>query len=814
MATETLNVSGLSASDSGNFSGNVTDIDEAVGSADGNVMSSSTNGEGETLRVALTDVVSVTDGDTVSNVSVTLRCSAPGTGNNSFDVELFIGGTSQGSANTGQVTGSLANYSGLNNAGWNSDWTAAQLNGAEILITCAQNGKGVNTQYNVDCLDVIVTYSAGPSETLEHYRFTVDNNSGSTTGFSHESATDFPFATGSAEDTAWTSAELDTTYCLVAKVYNSGGATSGSIHQLEFRVDTGGGFGSWTTCNGSSTPVQITEGSDDDLASSAVERLSATAAATYKESSYEETAGNCSLSLAADQDGEAHYSLQFLSSGLSGGDDIEFRINNTSDSALVTNTVTPSVTISAGTPQQNANMSGVGTVGLTLLKSFQRSYSISGTGSSAITKAVGWLRSFTGTGSVVTSASRTFLKSLAYAATGSLAFAQNAVIDRILTYAGTGAAVLTRAVTRARSFAYTGTGTATRTTGPRVWLNSTPDLTGSPTAMTVTSYNDAGTSITFSDPSGAPTGSLYLIVENVSTGEIGSIAVTVTETGGTYTGTFSGTGATTLTKELRKALAHSGTGASTLARITDRLRSFTYSGTGTQVGEQVRVTLLDLNYTGTGTASTPPKQVGKPLTHSGTGSLAVARSLQLTKSLAFAGTGASTIAKGLGKSLSFAGTGALATTAQLTFLVSAAMSGTGAVTLTKQIGKTLAAAASGAVQIAKETGKALAYTANGALAALQAASYVSAFSYSGVGSVASQQDLGLQEQNLNFTGTGTVTRGPWVFGKYLPYTGFGVPTQENDGTPITTGFTIGDDNWWRWRRIMFKRNRARFKRNK
>src|SRR5210317_2641331 len=187
MATEKLNINGLSASDPGDFSGSVTDIDEAVGSADGNVMSSSTNGEGETLRVTLTDSA-ITDDNVVTAVDMVLRCSAPGTGNNSFNVELFIGGVSQGSANTGQVTGTLANYN-LSATGWDVDWTAAQLDGAEVLITCVQNGKGVNTQYNVDCLDVDIVYSIGTDETLEHYRFTIDSNAPATTGFSHESPT-------------------------------------------------------------------------------------------------------------------------------------------------------------------------------------------------------------------------------------------------------------------------------------------------------------------------------------------------------------------------------------------------------------------------------------------------------------------------------------------------------------------------------------------------------------------------------------------------------------------------------------------------
>jgi hypothetical protein len=61
---------------------------------------------------------------------------------------------------------------------------------------------------------------------------------------------------------------------------------------------------------------------------------------------------------------------------------------------------------------------------------------------------------------------------------------------------------------------------------PRVWLNTTQTKAGA-TEMTVTAWNSAGTSITFTDPVGAPFGSLYLGVENVRNSDIGWIAVTV-----------------------------------------------------------------------------------------------------------------------------------------------------------------------------------------------------------------------------------------------------------------------------------------------
>ena len=52
---------------------------------------------------------------------------------------------------------------------------------------------------------------------------------------------------------------------------------------------------------------------------------------------------------------------------------------------------------------------------------------------------------------------------------------------------------------------------------PRVYLNTTQTLAGA-TRMVVTAANGGGTSITFDDPIGAPTGSLWLGVENTEEG--------------------------------------------------------------------------------------------------------------------------------------------------------------------------------------------------------------------------------------------------------------------------------------------------------
>ena len=81
---------------------------------------------------------------------------------------------------------------------------------------------------------------------------------------------------------------------------------------------------------------------------------------------------------------------------------------------------------------------------------------------------------------------------------------------------------------------------------PRVWLNSTQSLSGA-TEMTVTAYSD--TEITFTDPSGPPTGSLFIGVER-SDGQVGWLAVTVNDS------TKTASGAVTITKPTATGVAN------------------------------------------------------------------------------------------------------------------------------------------------------------------------------------------------------------------------------------------------------------------
>jgi hypothetical protein len=158
MATEILNINGW---DSGWPIGVASDdAAEAVAAADGSFVACST--EGDVVLFDL-DNTGLTDADTISEVDVILRGrqSATSSGANAFAVEFWIGGSIQGTAQTttGALTTSFQNFT-LSTDAWDVDWTQAQLDGAQVQVTAAQTGMPSSAQWEVDCLDVVITYTA------------------------------------------------------------------------------------------------------------------------------------------------------------------------------------------------------------------------------------------------------------------------------------------------------------------------------------------------------------------------------------------------------------------------------------------------------------------------------------------------------------------------------------------------------------------------------------------------------------------------------------------------------------------------------
>lgn len=171
MATETLNVSAVSAK--ANWTGTDADIFEAIASADDTGLNNAAN-EGDVLDLDLSDSV-VVDGDTVTNISFVLRAQAPTNSNDGLTVQLLIGGVAQGvPVSFGTVPTSWGNSGTLNDAGWNVDRTAAEMDGAQARIVTTQGGMPGVVDLDFDCLDCIVTFTpasaGGPVQAMHHLK--------------------------------------------------------------------------------------------------------------------------------------------------------------------------------------------------------------------------------------------------------------------------------------------------------------------------------------------------------------------------------------------------------------------------------------------------------------------------------------------------------------------------------------------------------------------------------------------------------------------------------------------------------------------
>ena len=162
---ETLNIDAINATWAG-ASGAATDIDEAVSAADGNLYGP--GAEADAADFGFANTGEIVDGDTVTNVSITVRLKKGGTaGNEQADVQLMVSGSPVGSAvTTGNLTTSFANYGPLNDAGWNSDITQAEVDSIEVRVTPTQSGMPGTNAVDLDCCDVVITFTSAVTRTF------------------------------------------------------------------------------------------------------------------------------------------------------------------------------------------------------------------------------------------------------------------------------------------------------------------------------------------------------------------------------------------------------------------------------------------------------------------------------------------------------------------------------------------------------------------------------------------------------------------------------------------------------------------------
>jgi len=141
--------------------GLLTNVDEQVAFADGSTVSTNTSGH---LVVFNLTSSAITTPDTITNVDMTIRAMVDialgGGGAGSFDVTLLVGGVGQGTVNVA-LTGAMANVP-ASHAGWDQDWTAAQLSGMQVGIVSRQDAPVIN-EWFIDCIDVDILFTATES---------------------------------------------------------------------------------------------------------------------------------------------------------------------------------------------------------------------------------------------------------------------------------------------------------------------------------------------------------------------------------------------------------------------------------------------------------------------------------------------------------------------------------------------------------------------------------------------------------------------------------------------------------------------------
>jgi hypothetical protein len=175
-----------------------------------------------------------------------------------------------------------------------------------------------------------------PQYDIDHYRFATPID-----GAAHEAWT----LVGS-EDTAYEVA-LDTGTALIIKIGNRGSAPADTLGlRLQMNVDAAG----WVDVTSVSNNVRGAPSGDTNTATSATERLT-TSARTFDFSILGENTGKITPAAGAmsgDADIELYYAITFRSADLSGGEQIQFRLDDEAYSLPIPLNITPTANIAGG----------------------------------------------------------------------------------------------------------------------------------------------------------------------------------------------------------------------------------------------------------------------------------------------------------------------------------------------------------------------------------------------------------------------------------------------------------------------------------
>jgi len=161
MAIETLLANGY---DNGWTSGALDDIDNGVDTPDGNSIVANTTQNGETALIDFANTA-ITDADTVNTVTVRIRELTAGSGNDRNRVNLLVSSVGQGQTD-GALLGASFNDASYTNGGWDSDWTAAEIDSIQVTVLNRQTGMGATPGHTIDEIELEIDFTPAAADPL------------------------------------------------------------------------------------------------------------------------------------------------------------------------------------------------------------------------------------------------------------------------------------------------------------------------------------------------------------------------------------------------------------------------------------------------------------------------------------------------------------------------------------------------------------------------------------------------------------------------------------------------------------------------
>lgn len=150
---------------------------------------------------------------------------------------------------------------------------------------------------------------------------------------------------------------LDTDYCLIIKLENTGDMSQAGDFQLQYNVDAAG----FNDVNASSSNVRTVDSGDADNASSTTERLTAVSE-TFSESMLDDVDGLQGRNMSGHESAEYYYAINFRSAELSGGETIIFQLlaggSDTNTHSEVPTVTVPVVGITRSPPVGSLTLTG------------------------------------------------------------------------------------------------------------------------------------------------------------------------------------------------------------------------------------------------------------------------------------------------------------------------------------------------------------------------------------------------------------------------------------------------------------------------